>query len=142
MASTLACTSRSTRSSPTSCGTTTRRRPGRPPSGSVTPVGTVTRSSMSSAASPSPTCTAPSPEGRQSIPRPTAGRWRRSAGGRRGGPPEDCGGVWGYAELLDLLADPDHPEHAERLDWLGHEPDPAAFDKDAINRALSEIPVP
>jgi hypothetical protein len=62
--------------------------------------------------------------------------------GRRAGPPEDCGGVWGYAELLDLLADPDHPEHAERLDWLGHEPDPAAFDKDAINRALSEIPVP
>src|SRR6266702_5889181 len=87
MASTLACTSRSTRSSPTSCGTTTRRRPGRPPSGSVKPVGTVTRSSMSSAASPSPTCTAPSPEGRQSIPRPTAARWRRSAGRRRGGRP-------------------------------------------------------
>ncbi len=62
--------------------------------------------------------------------------------GRRAGPPEDCGGVWGYAELLDILADPDHPEYAERLDWLGDEPDPAAFDKDAINRALTDIPVP
>jgi hypothetical protein len=65
--------------------------------------------------------------------------------GRRAGPPEDCGGVWGYAELLDILADPDHPEHAERLEWLewlGHRLDPAAFDKDAINRALAGIPIP
>jgi Plasmid pRiA4b ORF-3-like protein/Domain of unknown function (DUF1841) len=59
--------------------------------------------------------------------------------GRRAGPPEDCGGVWGYAELLDILADPGHPEHAERLDWLGYRYDPAAFDKDAINRALTDI---
>jgi hypothetical protein len=59
--------------------------------------------------------------------------------GRRAGPPEDCGGVWGYAELLDILADPSHPDHAERLDWLGYQHDPAAFDKDAINRALTDI---
>lgn len=37
--------------------------------------------------------------------------------GRRAGPPEDCGGVWGYAELLSILADPSHPEHAERARW-------------------------
>jgi Plasmid pRiA4b ORF-3-like protein len=61
--------------------------------------------------------------------------------GRRAGPPEDCGGVWGYADLLAILSDPGHPEHAERLDWLGHQPDPEAFDKDAINRAFTEIPV-
>ncbi len=59
--------------------------------------------------------------------------------GRRAGPPEDCGGVWGYAELLDILADPGHPEHAERLDWLGYQHDPAAFDKNAINQALSDL---
>jgi hypothetical protein len=59
--------------------------------------------------------------------------------GRRAGPPEDCGGVWGYAELLDILADPGHPDHAERLDWLGYQHDPAAFDKDAINQALSDL---
>jgi Plasmid pRiA4b ORF-3-like protein/Domain of unknown function (DUF1841) len=59
--------------------------------------------------------------------------------GRRAGPPEDCGGVWGYAELLDILADPGHPEHAERLDWLGYQHDPAAFDKDAINQALTDL---
>jgi Plasmid pRiA4b ORF-3-like protein/Domain of unknown function (DUF1841) len=59
--------------------------------------------------------------------------------GRRAGPPEDCGGVWGHAELCDILADPDHPDHAERVDWLGHPYDPAAFDKDAINRSLARI---
>jgi hypothetical protein len=59
--------------------------------------------------------------------------------GRRAGPPEDCGGVWGHAELCDILTDPDHPDHAERVDWLGHPYDPAAFDKDAVNASLGRI---
>ncbi len=45
-------------------------------------------------------------------------------------PPEDCGGPWGYADLKEILADPNHDEHQERLDWLGlnnaNEFDPAA----------------
>jgi Plasmid pRiA4b ORF-3-like protein/Domain of unknown function (DUF6933) len=49
-------------------------------------------------------------------------------GGRRACPPEDCGGPWGYGELLAILADRSHPEHRERLDWLGHPYDPDAFD--------------
>jgi hypothetical protein len=53
-------------------------------------------------------------------------------GGRRAGPPEDCGGAWGYAELLHVLADPTHPEHAQRHEWVdgwGHgEFDPERFD--------------
>jgi hypothetical protein len=58
---------------------------------------------------------------------------------RRAGPPEDCGGVWGYAELCDILADPNHPDHGERLEWLGHPHDPDAFDKHAINSSLARI---
>lgn len=42
-------------------------------------------------------------------------------------PPEDCGGVHGYAELLAALADPEHPEHDEYLEWTGGPIDPAKF---------------
>lgn len=48
--------------------------------------------------------------------------------GRRACPPEDCGGPWGYRELLEILADPAHPEHADRAAWLGRPLDPEAFD--------------
>jgi hypothetical protein len=41
-------------------------------------------------------------------------------------PPEDCGGVWGYASLKETIADPSDEEHEERLEWLGLE-DPSDF---------------
>jgi hypothetical protein len=56
--------------------------------------------------------------------------------GKRAAPPEDVGGVFGYAEFLDALADPSHPEHEEYLDWVGDGFDPEAFDVEEANRAL------
>ncbi len=67
----------------------------------------------------------------------------RCTAGRKACPPEDCGGICGYQELLEILADPGHPEHAQRLEWLGlgsaAEFDPAAFDLDEANRALKGL---
>lgn len=61
----------------------------------------------------------------------------RCTGGRRAAPPEDCGGISGYADLLAILADPSHPEHQDRLEWLGLGSfDPAAFDAKEVTRAL------
>lgn len=39
-------------------------------------------------------------------------------------PPEDVGGSFGYREFLDAIADPNHQEHAERLQWSGGHFDP------------------
>lgn len=47
--------------------------------------------------------------------------------GRRACPPEDCGGTWGYHELLETLANPNDPEYVERLEWVGGQFDPEAF---------------
>ena len=64
-------------------------------------------------------------------------------GGRRAAPPEDCGGIWGYLDLLEVLGDPEHAEHEQRLEWLGladaSEFDPAYVDLAAINAALSHL---
>lgn len=54
--------------------------------------------------------------------------------GKRACPPEDCGGIWGYGSLLEAISDPNHPEHAEMLEWLGEDFDPEAFDLDFINQ--------
>jgi DNA-binding XRE family transcriptional regulator len=54
-------------------------------------------------------------------------------------PPEDCGGVGGYARVVSAVLAPDHPEHQEVREWLGGEFDPAAFDLAAINRALRRV---
>lgn len=51
-------------------------------------------------------------------------------------PPEDCGGLWGYYDMLDALADPKHERHEELLEWLGGPFDSEAFDIDEINRML------
>jgi hypothetical protein len=70
----------------------------------------------------------------------TAG-YPRCTGGRRAAPPDDCGGIWGYAELVEVLNDPADQEHKDRLEWLGlddaAEFDPDRFDAAAVTRALS-----
>jgi hypothetical protein len=51
-------------------------------------------------------------------------------------PPEDCGGAPGYLRLLDAIADPEDPERAELLEWLGGPFDPTHVDVEGINRLL------
>ncbi|TPG34187.1 plasmid pRiA4b ORF-3 family protein [Mycolicibacterium hodleri] len=57
-------------------------------------------------------------------------------------PPEDCGGTGGYAELLDALADPAHPDHEHMRSWVGNRLRP--FDRAAtdqwVRRVVGEVP--
>ena len=56
--------------------------------------------------------------------------------GKRNCPPEDSGGPWGYSELLEILADPNHPEREERLDWIGEDFDPEEFNVSETDKRL------
>ena len=62
----------------------------------------------------------------------------RYVAGERAGPPEDCGGLPGYYNALDALADPTHPDHAEITDWLD-EYDPDQIDELPLNIALGRL---
>ena len=61
--------------------------------------------------------------------------------GKRAGPPDDCGGVPGYYNLLEAVADPKHPEHRDMVDWLGDAYYPDAFSNDALNQYLAGLKI-
>jgi hypothetical protein len=54
-------------------------------------------------------------------------------------PPEDCGGIGGYYDLLKVLKDKNHPGYKEMTEWLGREYDPKMVDVDRINEELKEM---
>lgn len=69
------------------------------------------------------------------IPEPDV-QYPRCTGGERACPPEDCGGFPGYLNLLEVMADPKHPERGEMTEWIGEDWDPEVFDLDAVNKVL------
>jgi len=48
--------------------------------------------------------------------------------GKRACPPEDCGGVGGYENFLEIIKNPEHDEYEEMLEWAGEAYDPEHFD--------------
>lgn len=75
-------------------------------------------------------------------PDPAAATTALCLDGARACPPEDCGGVWGYGELLKILKNRKHPEHQSMKDWLGRPHDAAAFDAGKINLWLRKLKWP
>lgn len=63
----------------------------------------------------------------------------RCLAGKRACPPEDCGGIYGYDELSEIIKDPDHPEHENMIEWLGDDIDPDFFDIDEVNEILLSL---
>ena len=58
-------------------------------------------------------------------------------------PPEDCGGIYGYVEMLKALKNPKHPEHKSMKEWLGGRAiDPKSFDLAKINFWLGKLKWP
>jgi Plasmid pRiA4b ORF-3-like protein len=56
----------------------------------------------------------------------------RVGDGRRACPPEDCAGPSGSADLLSTLADPEHGQHRELMEWLG-----GPFDAEVLGLAAT-----
>ena len=54
-------------------------------------------------------------------------------------PPEDCGGIPGYYNLLEILANPHDPEHQSVKGWLNYDFDPARFNPDLANGVLRRL---
>lgn len=77
----------------------------------------------------------------EKILEPEAGvKYPRCTAGKMACPPEDSGGVWGYAELVEALKDPEHPEHETYVEWLdlesGEDFDPTDFSIEEVNKRL------
>ena len=54
-------------------------------------------------------------------------------------PPEDVGGIPGFYEFLEAIADPKHPDHDDRIEWYGGPFDPADMDAARIHKDLARI---
>lgn len=69
--------------------------------------------------------------------RPT-GSYPRMVAGNRACPPEDCGGSWGYADVLRVLAGPRNARRREVVEWVGKSFDPKAFELEEAQMRLAE----
>ena len=57
----------------------------------------------------------------------------RCIDGARACPPEDCGGAWGYMELVQAVEDPKHARHDELIEWL-----PPGWAADRFDASLAD----
>jgi hypothetical protein len=58
--------------------------------------------------------------------------------GKRSCPPEDCGGPYGYMDMLKILSDPKNEDYEEYKSWIGEDFDSEYFDKEVVNILLTK----
>jgi hypothetical protein len=59
--------------------------------------------------------------------------------GERAGPPEDCGGLEAFHDMLACLKDPASELGKEWINWLGPDYEAGTCDLDRVNRALRKL---
>ena len=65
----------------------------------------------------------------ESLPAFVEGKWA--------GPPEDCGGPYGFMNFREVMADPSHEEHEHWSEWYGRPFDPEDIGEARIQRACA-----
>jgi Plasmid pRiA4b ORF-3-like protein len=66
------------------------------------------------------------------LPREKDIAYPRCIDGKRACPPEDCGGVGGYEDFLEIIMDPHNQSYDEMLEWVGGDFDPEHFNPDEV----------
>ena len=59
--------------------------------------------------------------------------------GERAGPPEDCGGLEAFQDMLACIKEPHTDLGREWLEWLGPDYHPEVCDLTTINKALKKL---
>ncbi len=59
--------------------------------------------------------------------------------GERSGPPEDCGGLEAFHDMLACIKEPHSELGREWLEWLGPDYDPDSCDLEKLNKALKKL---
>jgi len=59
--------------------------------------------------------------------------------GERSCPPEDCGGPYGYEDLLRAISDPGHEDYDDLIEWVGEDFDPEEFSLPITNALLQQL---
>jgi hypothetical protein len=54
-------------------------------------------------------------------------------------PPEDCGGLYGYYNFLEIISNKKHPEYRNMVKWMGGRFDPIEFEVEDVNEDLEDI---
>ena len=67
-----------------------------------------------------------------------AGPYPALIAGKNACPPEDCGGPWGYADLVKVLAGRPNARRRELMEWLDDAFDPKAFDIEEAKERLAQ----
>jgi Plasmid pRiA4b ORF-3-like protein len=62
----------------------------------------------------------------------------RYIAGEHPAPPEDCGGIPGFYAQLEILGDPEHPDHEHVKDWFD-DYDPNSLDEQVIKDRIARI---
>lgn len=58
--------------------------------------------------------------------------------GELAGPPEDCGGVYGFEDFKEIMSNKKHPEHKEMKEWYGSSFDPNKFNAKSATKRIKE----
>lgn len=72
------------------------------------------------------------------LPRDNNSKYPVCIDGKRNCPPEDCGGVGGYEDMIEIISNPTKDGYDAMIEWLGDEYDPEEFEIEEINEMLKE----